>query len=63
MALPQQGTETDLSSISVTITKYCVNGLTPTGDGNVMFIETLSGDFYRSVNGLTPTGDGNFDSI
>ena len=37
----------------------CVNGLTPTGDGN----EGVVGESEQPscVNGLTPTGDGNPD--
>ena len=34
MALPQQGTETVCWPIEKPLSAYCVNGLTPTGDGN-----------------------------
>ena len=35
MALPQQGTETVLERNCKRVKKVCVNGLTPTGDGNM----------------------------
>ena len=37
----------------------CVNGLTPTGDGNFKSIYNQLLTFIIGVNGLTPTGDGN----
>ena len=55
MALPQQGTETN--EFSQHSKYYCVNGLTPTGDGNYNPMFSHSGE--NCVNGLTPTGDGN----
>ena len=41
---------------------YCVNGLTPTGDGNYLISYPLFTDIVYCVNGLTPTGDGNIKS-
>ena len=38
----------------------CVNGLTPTGDGNEGAACSLL-TLHRRVNGLTPTGDGNYN--
>ena len=40
MALPQQGTETFIHCYSIRLKeRTCVNGLTPTGDGNNQFLE------------------------
>ena len=36
MALPQQGTETGEIIMTLADKFYSVNGLTPTGDGNVL---------------------------
>ena len=37
----------------------CVNGLTPTGDGNLLLDTFAFVIEFFCVNGLTPTGDGN----
>ena len=58
MALPQQGTETCGPSSVRFYEGGCVNGLTPTGDGNVQLHPYNI--YVSSVNGLTPTGDGNY---
>ena len=59
MALPQQGTETIYNIQTFIHFILCVNGLTPTGDGNRMLVTLLVSHLDTCVNGLTPTGDGN----
>ena len=58
MALPQQGTETKDGNSSRSFFSSSVNGLTPTGDGNLC-TATVMIELFAGVNGLTPTGDGN----
>ena len=59
MALPQQGTETKPNyGLEDDYGEESVNGLTPTGDGNLKEKFEAAAE-EASVNGLTPTGDGN----
>ena len=42
MALPQQGTETNLLLLFLRYQYRSVNGLTPTGDGNVLLAAAVA---------------------